>query len=120
VNITLFILDHTVEEEGNPRGDIHTYRMALWAAHFGGADQAFQNPSSEECLQKVREISGAYWEAYTADEPQHSEVHILPYPVQVDNEGNVSALEAPWNCFPDTSASVLGCKSGYLPAKLTT
>jgi hypothetical protein len=36
---------------GDPRGYVHTYRMALWAAHFGGADEAFRNPSSDECLQ---------------------------------------------------------------------
>ena len=32
----------------------------------------------------------------------------------------VSALAAPWHLFPDTPASVLGAKSGFLPAKLTT
>ena len=57
--------------------------MALWAAHFGGADEAFRNPSSDECLQRVREITAANWELYTADEPQHSDVHMLPYPIQV-------------------------------------
>ncbi len=79
-----------------------------------------RNPSSDECLEKVREVSAANWENYTADEPNHSDVHILPYPIKVDNEGNVSALDEPWNCFPDTTASVIGIKSGYLPAKLTT
>lgn len=111
---------HTAQEEGDPRGDVHTYRMALWAAHFGGYDEAFRNPASDECLDKVREISGGYWEVYTADEPQHSDVHILPYPIQVDNEGTVSSLPKPWKYFPDTTAKVLGTKSGYLPAKLTT
>ena len=57
--------------------------MALWAAHFGGADEAFRNPSSDECLQRVREITAANWELYTAEEPQHSDVHMLPYPIQV-------------------------------------
>ena len=47
-----YILGHTVDEEGDPRGDVHTYRMALWAAHFGGHDDAFQNPNSDECREK--------------------------------------------------------------------
>jgi phospholipase D1/2 len=110
----------TVGEVGDPRGDIHTYRMALWAAHFGCADEAYSNPASDECMAKVRETTGGFWELYTADEPQHSDVHALPYPINVDEEGNVTALETPWDCFPDTSAQVLGCKSGYLPEKLTT
>merc|ERR1712020_445411 len=28
-------------------GDIHTFRMALWAAHFGQYDEAYSNPESE-------------------------------------------------------------------------
>ena len=112
--------DHTTETEGDPRGDIHTFRMALWAAHFGGFSGEYANPASEECLAKVREVSREFWDLYTADEPMHSDVHALPYPVNVDEGGNVTALESPWNCFPDSNASVLGCKSGYLPEKLTT
>ena len=49
-------LGHTVDEEGDPRGDIHTYRMALWSAHFGGYDEVFQNPNSDECREKGKNI----------------------------------------------------------------
>ena len=112
--------DHTLETEENPRGDIHTYRMALWAAHLGGSCKELRNPGSDECLEKVREITNQYWETYTQDEPVHSDVHMLPYPIKVEDDGKVTALEKPWNCFPDTSAKVLGAKSGYLPGKLTT
>ncbi len=111
---------HTTAEEGDPRGGVHTYRMALWAAHLGGADDAYLNPASDDCLAKVREVSNDFWSLYTADEPAHSDVHLLPYPVQVDEKGNVHPLTEPFNCFPDTSAKVLGTKSGYLPVKLTT
>ena len=111
---------HTVDEEENPRGAVHTFRMALWSAHFGGYDEAYLNPSSDDCLSKVQETSQAFWQLYTADEPEHSDCHVLPYPINVDEEGNVTALEAPFDCFPDTSASILGQKSGYLPEKLTT
>ena len=109
-----------VVDEGDPRGDVHTYRMALWSAHLGGFDEAYLNPNSEECVAKVKEVSQGFWDAYTADDPEHSDVHLLPYPIMVDQCGEVSHLDAPWDCFPDTSASVLGGKSGYLPAKLTT
>lgn len=112
--------DHTVEAEGDPRGDIHTFRMALWAAHLGGADEAYANPGSDECLAKVREVTQGFWEVYTADEPSHSDVHMLPYPISVAEDGRISGLESPFDCFPDTQAKVLGAKSGYLPGKLTT
>ena len=112
--------NHTTEEEGDPRGDIHTYRMALWAAHFGGFDEAFLNPSNLECMEKVKEISESFWELYTAEDPEHSEVHMLPYPINVDEDGNVTNLESPFDCFPDTEANVLGNPSSVLPQKLTT
>ena len=71
----------------------------------------------------VTEVSQGFWELYTADDPEHSDVHMLPYPISVDSEtGDVTALESPWDCFPDTSANVLGHKSymPQLPIKLTT
>ena len=110
--------DHSETE--SPRGDVHSFRMALWAAHFGGYDEIYQQPESEDCWNKVKETTQDFWNLYTADEPEHSDVHMLPYPINVDEEGHVTSLEAPWDCFPDTSAAVLGAKSGYLPAKLTT
>ena len=114
--------NHTIEEEGDPRGDIHTYRMALWTAHFGGFDEAFLNPNTQECMDKVDEISQTFWNIYTADDPEHSDIHMLPYPINVQDDGDVTNLEAPFDCFPDTEANVLGCRSSLpqLPEKLTT
>ncbi len=100
-------------------GDVHTFRKALWAAHFGGYNEAFQSPESEECLAAVREVTNNFWDLYTDEEPAHSDVHALPYPIEVDEDGNVSAK--PENgCFPDTVAPILGAKSWYLHGKLTT
>ena len=112
--------NHTVEDEGDPRGDIHTYRMALWAAHFGGFDEAFLNPGSQECMEKVTEISQSYWDLYSADDPEHSDIHMLPYPINVDEDGTVTNLEPPFDCFPDTDANVFGRESAVLPQKVTT
>ena len=50
--LLLIIIGHTVDDEGDPRGDVHTYRMALWSAHFGGFDEAFLNPNTDECREK--------------------------------------------------------------------
>lgn len=110
--------DHAYTD--TPRGSVHAFRSALFAAHLGGHDEAYLQPESAECLEMIKSKSSEFWDLYTGDEPQHSDVHLLPYPIQVDSEGNVSALEAPFDCFPDTSAKVLGSKSGYLPEKLTT
>jgi len=106
-------------ETGN-LGSIHTFRKALWAAHLGGYDAQTDDPSSDLCLNYVRKVTEQYWKEYTQQQPQHSDVHLLPYPIQVDTDGRVKSLASPWDKFPDTDAKVLGGKSGYLPAKLTT
>ena len=105
---------------GQPRGDIHTFRMALWSAHLGGYNELFENPNSAECLEYVRGITGQFWDLYTAERPASSDVHLLPYPYTISETGDVSPLEGEWHCFPDTAAPVLGAKSGVLPGKLTT
>lgn len=79
-----------------------------------------------ECLEFVRRVTQQFWQLYTAEEPQHSEVHLLPYPLAVTQHGDLYPLEPPLDCFPDTVAPVLGSKSGDnapflpLPNKLTT
>ena len=106
--------------KGSPRGGVHTFRLALWSAHLGGHQHAWHTPSSHECLRQVQEVTSANWSSYTAPEPSHSKVHLLPYPVTISRSGQVSTLKPPFHNFPDTTASVKGSKSGYLPAKLTT
>ena len=134
--IGAFQREHSVSE-GPPRGDVHTFRMALWSAHLGGYNPAFEDPSTEECLSYVRGVTGEFWSVYTAEEPQGSEVHLLPYPLHVSETGDINPLDDPWDRFPgelqynahvcsycwyflDTKASVKGAKSGVLPNKLTT
>ena len=68
----------------------------------------------------MRQVTSDFWEVYTAESPQHSDTHMLPYPLYVSPSGEVIAKEAPWDKFPDTEAPVVGTKCGLLPAKLTT
>ena len=74
----------------------------------------------QACLDHVRQVTNEFWDLYTGDSPEHSDTHLLPYPLHVDPTGEVCPKEAPWDCFPDTVAPVQGAKSGLLPAKLTT
>ena len=110
---------HTVES-GNLQGSVHTFRKALWSAHLGGYNTAFDQPASDECLSYVRQITEEFWKKYTQEKPIHCRTHLLPYPIKVMKNGEVRAKPDPWNVFPDTNASVLGRKSSFLPAKLTT
>ena len=74
----------------------------------------------QACLDHVRQVTNEFWDLYTADSPQHSDTHLLPYPLYVSASGEVCSKESPWDCFPDTVAPVKGARSGLLPAKLTT
>ena len=111
---------HTVKEEGNPRGSVHAYRMALWAAHLGGYAQEYANPSSDLCLEKVKAVTQNFWMHYTNPDPKASEVHMMPYPINVNDWGTVGPLHPPYDCFPDTDAKVKGKRCSVLPVKLTT
>ena len=101
-------------------GGVHTFRLALWSAHLGGFTAAIRQPGTALCLEEVRRVAADNWAGYVSATPQASKVHLLPYPVQVGGQGQVAALPSPLHTFPDTTASVLGTKSGFLPAKLTT
>ena len=117
--IGAFQPSHTVEQ-GTTRGAVHAFRTALWAAHLGGYHEDIVDPSSDTCLHYVRTVSEKFAEQYIQEEPVHSDVHLLPYPLQVLKNGTVKVKPEPWNTFPDTSASIIGKKSGYFPDKLTT
>ncbi|QQP35473.1 Uncharacterized protein FKW44_023707, partial [Caligus rogercresseyi] len=94
-------------EQDFPEGGVHKYRMALWAAHLGGYNEQFIHPETSDCLNTVTEITTDFWETYF-----RGSVSL--------RHGDVEPLDEPWDCFPDTNAKVMGAKSGYLPAKLTT
>jgi len=112
--------NHGVTPEGVPSGGVHTFRTALWSAHLGAYHPDIEQPQSQACLDHVRQVTSDFWELYTAESPQHSDTHMLPYPLYVSPSGEVIAKEAPWDKFPDTEAPVVGTKCGLLPAKLTT
>ena len=43
----------------------------------------------------MSEVTDDFWEKYTADEPEHSDVHLLPYPIRVEQDGTVGPLDDP-------------------------
>ena len=92
-------------------GGVQTFRLALWSAHIGGYTESIRQPGTELCLQEIRRIAADNWAGYISPTPVASKVHLLPYPIMVETQGQVSALPSPHNTFPDTSASVLGKNS---------
>jgi len=117
-----------------PRGEVHCFRMALWAEHTARVLNCYQQPGDLECVHAVNKIAKRNWDAYCGDKivdmthgHLHSDPyspnsehlsHLMSYPITVTSDGKVTPLkDRP--CFPDTSASVCGCDSTLLPNLLT-
>ncbi|KAI0522870.1 hypothetical protein KFK09_005257 [Dendrobium nobile] len=102
------------------RGQIHGFRLSLWYEHLGMIDDTFLRPESKECVLKVRQNAEERWKFYLGVLLYNDlSGHLLSYPISITNNGKI--VVSPWmEFFPDTKAKVLGTKSDYLPAILTT
>ncbi|XP_028800896.1 phospholipase D delta-like [Neltuma alba] len=85
---------------------IHTVRMSLWAEHLGGLEDTFKEPDSLECVRRVNEIAQSNWNTYVSEKEKQMRGHLMLYPVQVGNDGRVSALKD-WENFPDVGGKFL-------------
>ncbi|XP_028801164.1 phospholipase D beta 1-like [Neltuma alba] len=75
-----------------PRGQIHGYRMSLWAEHTGTIENCFLQPEGLECVRRVRAMSEMNWKRFAAPEVTEMKGHLLKYPVEVDRKGKVRSL----------------------------
>lgn len=72
-----------------------------------------------ECVRRVNEIAENNWKRFAADEFSLLEGHLLKYPINIDDDGNVGPLPGCEN-FPDVGGKILGVPSPTLPDILTT
>ena len=110
----------------NPYGEVHMFRMSLWAEHLKTWEEVFRFPSTLECTQRVKEMCKYNWESYNfevygMDQMEAPPGHLLLYPVQVERSGEMRNLDN-FVSFPDypSTAKVMGGKSAVLPEKITT
>ncbi|XP_004300745.1 PREDICTED: phospholipase D gamma 2-like [Fragaria vesca subsp. vesca] len=91
-----------------PRGKVYGYRMSLWQEHIGLVEECFKQPESLDCVRRVRTLSEQNWSQYVADEvTDMNGRHLLRYPIEVDQFGNVMALSGCTD-FPDVNGYILG------------
>ncbi|KAI3681680.1 hypothetical protein L6452_36483 [Arctium lappa] len=91
----------------DPRGQIHGYRMSLWAEHLGTVRDCFTKPESIECVRQVRSMAEANWNQFAADEVTELNGHLLKYPVEVVRSGKVRPLPG-FETFPDVGGQIVG------------
>ncbi|KAJ6686162.1 PHOSPHOLIPASE D [Salix purpurea] len=79
---------HTwARKQCNPLGQIHGYRMSLWAEHTGVIEDIFTEPESLECVRRIRTMGEMNWKQFAAEEVSEMRGHLLKYPVEVDRKG---------------------------------
>lgn len=98
---------------------IYGYRMSLWAEHLGRVDPLFRDASSIECVKEVNRLAQANWEQYVAEEVTTMTAHLMPYPINVNQNGTVGALPD-FETFPDVGGNILGTNQTNIPDSLTT
>ena len=115
VNLLLYLDDFPA------LGEIHTFRLAVWAAHLGGHEAVYENPGTEECLARVKKVTRGFQEVYRAQENLEDTclVHMMDYPILVNKDGSVED-QPDWETFPDQGGRVAGKKTMKLPPYLTT
>ncbi|KAE8707249.1 Phospholipase D delta [Hibiscus syriacus] len=105
-------------KKSNPRGQVHGYRMSLWAEHLGELNDAFREPQSLECVKLVNEIAQSNWKAYADSDYTEMRGHLMQYPYEIGRDGSVSPIPG-HETFPDTGGKILGAPTN-LPDVLTT
>lgn len=100
-----------------PHGEVGRFRRRLWAEHMVGESgssfpETFEDPGSVECMREVQRIARRNWADYLSPKVADLKSHLLPYPYEVDEAGNVRAMV---RYFPDTKGNVLGTMSGVIP-----
>ena len=107
--------------ESNPYGDVHMFRLALFVSHFCVNDPTFRYPGTIECVQKVKEMAYYNWQMYNGPEGSHTPGQMLPYPLNVLQDGSIEILDGVAT-FPDfpPGSKIMGKRSAMIPQKVTT
>ncbi|CAM8930599.1 unnamed protein product [Rhodiola kirilowii] len=90
-----------------PHGQVHGYRMSLWAEHTGTVEECFNCPESLECVRRVRSMGEMNWKQFVSDEVTELRGHLLKYPVEVDRRGKVRPIPG-CETFPDVGGNICG------------
>jgi len=101
------------------KGDIHTFRLSLWAEHCGQHMRQHLNPSSIECMKAMINVGQTNLHRYVHAIGEDSHSHLMSYPYQIENDGKVFP-RSDFKEFPDTGGSVCGESKNLFPVLLTT
>ena len=107
-------------QNGNPKGEVHNFRMSLWANFFMVQDPTFNSPSNPKCIAKVKALLQENWKQYVGPQGSVMKGKVLPYPLEIEADGSIDTLDG-FETFPGfpKGANVMGAMCP-IPEKLTT
>ena len=92
----------------NPFGDVRIFRQSLFTEHFVGWRKEFEDPSSPECIKKVKQLSKENWTEYIGPRGSVMKGHMLPYPIHIKKDGTLSDMLGTDGKFPDFGGKIAG------------
>ena len=105
-------------EDATNIGNVHIFRLALWAEHCGVHLPEHLQPSSLKCMQVMNDIGNKNLDRYLTSDARNSESHLMSYPLRVNHDGKLVKYRG-WSVFPDTGGNICGADSTFLPDSLT-
>ena len=112
---------HTVmrSPDGIPRGSVYGFRGVHWFEHLGNQEEVFEKPWTKECMRRVNELAGRYWEEFSRPEPiEDMHGHLMRYPYTIKEDGTIGSIPGHEH-YPDSNGRILGGKRPTYPRILT-
>ncbi|KNC79852.1 hypothetical protein SARC_07775 [Sphaeroforma arctica JP610] len=122
----MFQPEHVTEEMDDgtfklPFGDVASFRRSLWAEHAKSTagNPLLDAPESVECVRYIRGVASANWDRYMSKEVVDMDEHLMPYPLEVLQDGTVQSIDGVEK-YPDTDAAIVGLSANLVPDLLTS
>jgi len=84
---------HYVKERA--LGQVHQFRMSLWAEHLNGSEEFHAHPELPTTVQKIVQLANENWEIYASEPVTQLHSHLLYYPLHVSSDGSVREKKKP-------------------------
>jgi phospholipase D1/2 len=120
IMMTSYQSEHLATTDSVAHGDIHAFRMHIWASITDQMSDVFRNPESKECVDLMNSIADRNFKAYMGEEPVDMTSHLLPFPLEFHQGTLIPRRGLVDGKLPDTTADAMGKKSVVFPEMFLT
>lgn len=120
IMMTSYQPEHLATHDSVARGDIHAFRMHIWASITDQMNDAFRNPSTKECVDLMNSIAENNFKTYMGEQAVDMTSHLLPFPLEFYHGELRPRRGLEDGKLPDTVADAMGKKSLVFPEMFLT